>query len=204
MVTEEASCGGLGRGGGHPGREGVQYLTSESDFPDVLEIKILPGGVQTNTAAINLFTAMGDVEFPPSSARRASTTHSTSSPRTSQRGERVRKWRICSTADSTNTREGPKGRAGFLSSPPAKMAAGCFNLQPGSHAPASPPLPGSSHLDSRVCAAFMNQRVRLTASALCVGRLRSAVVGTPRCHGRIPAPAASKIPPRLDWGQTTR
>lgn len=78
------------------------------------------------------------------------TTHSTSSPRTSPRG-RVRKWRICSEADSTNTRAGPKGRGRLpvVPSPPAKMAAGRRNLPPGSHAPASPPLPGSSDADSR-------------------------------------------------------
>lgn len=97
------------------------------------------------TAPINLFA--------PSkrwSALSPPTTHSTSSRRTSPRG-RVRKWRICSEADSTNTRVGPKGRGRLpvVPSPPAKMAAGCLNLPPGSHAPASPPLPGSSDADSR-------------------------------------------------------
>lgn len=154
-------------------------------FPDFLKIKIIPGGVHSPPGRPRSTSSKRWSALSPS------TTHSPSSPRTSRRG-RVRKWRICSEADSTNTRVGPNGRGRLPvvpSQPAAKMAAGCLNLPPGSHAPASPPLPGSSDADSR-------------RGLWARGPLRR--INEPPCLGltaRIPSTPEHRT---FDWGQITR
>lgn len=138
-----------------------------------------------------------NLEFPPSSVCRSLRPHSTSSIRKSQR-ERVRKWHICSKADSTNTRVRPKGRGPF----PVVPGRPVRTSEDGSGLPSvqAPPdwIP-----------ALMGQRVRLTASAVCrefyeCGCGNAAVPhredSSSRRHG---SPLREYSTSRFVWGQMT-